>query len=215
MKPITDLLPFVLPYARGASEPQAVAALRNAAREFCGRSKAWQTAPDDEVLSVRAGDPYCELTAPQQSELVQILQVWYHDTPLDAASEGWKVERGISPERTGSPMGYEQQVLADRALLEFKLLPTPAVSEPRAIRVRAAWRPSLTATHLADIVATRYAEQIAYGALARLHQLDEDWAKPTYAADKGAQFEQAIGVAISAVAKANVRARRRTRAYYF
>lgn len=214
MKPIAEFLPFVLPFARGASEPVAVNAIRNAAIEFCKRTKVWQELTDS-PYSIQAGDPCIELTPPAQAELVQILQVWYHDTPLDPANEGWMAERGISPDRRGTPMGYHQQQLDDRVLNEFVLVPVPATSEAQAIRVRSAWMPSRAAKNIPDALFVRYAEEIAYGALGRLHQIDEDWVKPEFGQSKLAQFEQAIGVAVSAVAKANVRSRRRTKGSFF
>lgn len=208
--PIEDFLPFVLPFARGASEPAAVREIRSAAIEFCRRTKVWQEML--EPLDITATIQEVELIAPEDSEIERIESVFYHSTPLAPCAEDQLLPTfGITPTSTGAPLAYLQRI--DQSYLV--LAPIPRISESDALYVRASLIPSQTAAELPDALFKRYADEIAHGALGRLHQYHEKWANGQLAADKLGLFNAAIGWVSTRVAKSNVRSKRRVTPQYF
>lgn len=208
--PLEDFLPFVMPFARGASEPAAMREIRGAAIEFCRKTKVWQEML--QPIDITAQITEVELPIPEDSEVERIETVFYHSTPIDPCAEDQlAITYGIKPTSTGVPRTYIQRI--DQS--ELILAPIPSVSEVDALHVRVSLYPTQDAEELPEALFKRYASEIAHGALSCLHLYQESWANKGVAADRRGLFDGAIGSVTSRVAKSNVRSRRRTTPQYF
>lgn len=207
--PLDDFLPMVLPFARGASDLAAMTEVRNAAIEFCKKTKVWRELLEPQNLV--AGVPDIELPLPDGSDLVEIAEVFYHRDPLDPVAEDDLKLRGIYPGKTGTPECYTHH----GDLFILRVAPIPMISETQALTVRAVLMPPRDADELVDVLFRRYATEIADGALERLHNYDEKWASRTKAGEYADKFRGACDSVHHKVAKSNTRAKRRTTPAYF
>lgn len=169
-RPISDLLPMVLPFAHSCPELIGLEAIRNAAIEFCERSH-WVQQQITPVTLVANQTAYQMLPVdPTQTDVTAIIQVYlgqrliYPSNPLDLAKMFGMDWRQLA----GTP-GYYTTIERQDTLL---LAPTPDVGAAgSALRVTVAVRPLRTATTMDDSLVDRWGETIAYGARSRLHQI--------------------------------------------
>lgn len=209
---LDDFITLVAPFARGASEPAIVNEVRQAAIEFCKATKVWQQILEP-PLDVVEGEQDVELILPDEAELVDVRQVFYHRTPLDAKDEDSLYEEGIRPGQRGTPRVY---TFTDEFVL--KLAPIPMKTESEALHVRVSLHPTQDCERVPDTLLRRYGREIAEGAIARLLEYDEEWARRARkqaGTDYRTRFEIAKDMVRSKVAKSNVRGRRRVIAAYF
>lgn len=170
---------FVLPFVAGAPVPAVHDAVIDAAIEFCTRTRtARQVLPP---LDVPAGPVPIQIPAPAGLQLVEVYAAWLPDGEIFPATRaeldetpGWQFKlaqdrRGITRFHCPAP----DQVL---------LVPRSPAIYPGALTVEAIVAPARDATQVPDIVLHRYAEQVAAGALARLHQHPASYAVPERAA---------------------------------
>jgi hypothetical protein len=210
--PLDDFLPLVLPFARGASEPAAVAEVRSAAIEFCKRTKVWRELLEPQ--SIKAGSRDVDLPLPDGSDLVELAEVFYgrgNSGVIDPKSEDELRSMGVTPSSTGTPQWYT--FYGD--LYVMRIAPTPIVNESSALTPRAILMPARDADEVPDALFRRYGNEIAAGALARLHAYDEKWASNEKRREYGLQFEGAVGSVSHKVAKSNTRTKRRVTPSYF
>lgn len=85
MSDIQDFLPGLLPYAPGVNDPAAFFGLRQAARDFCTRTKLWR---HEVELDVEDSDPIT-ITVPDESALVDIELARFEGEPLTARTLKW------------------------------------------------------------------------------------------------------------------------------
>jgi len=206
---LDQFLPYVLPFARGASELAATAEIRRAAIDFCQRTKVWREFLDP--LAITAGNADVDLFVPADAELYEIAEVWYHDNPLDPAAEDQLRAKGIAPTDTGTPEYYTH--VDD--IFTLRLAPIPRISEAAALRVRAVLHPARDADTVPDALWRRYATEVAQGALERLHGYDDKWADRVKRGEYANLYKVSVASVAHLVAKSNVRARRRVRPSYF
>lgn len=212
MKAWSQFYPDVLPELPGAPLPLVDHWLRNAAIEFCERSKALVqtlTAIDAVasqmayVLPMPADGGIAPVTL---YELVQIVSVRFNGaklTPkaplfLETKYDDWEAE-------VGEPEHYTQ---ADTG--SVLLVPAPADAVVGAIEVRAALKPAADATGVADWLYSQYRLALCAGAKAKLMAMeDKPWSRPDRVALNLAAFEEAISNATSAASDGHVRSRPR------
>ena len=85
MRDIDDLLPEVMMHAPACPEPVALKHIRDAAREFCARTRMWR---EQEILTVST--PECEAIWPHQDvRIVGIERSMLDGYPLEAKTIGW------------------------------------------------------------------------------------------------------------------------------
>lgn len=171
--------------------------IRQAAREFCEKSRAWRVRLDP--ITTVAGVPRYDFDRTNEMELVQLLRATLNgNTPLD-----------LLPNDVGDTV---RGVLA-LSPREFELRPLPRGGD--VLQLTAAMQPSNTAKGLDDVLFSMFADAISLGAKARL--LDKDgkpYSNPAKAAQYRERFEAKIADAMVKAAKSFSSAALRTRASF-
>jgi len=177
---------FVLPFVAGAPVPAVHDAVLDAAIEFCTRTRAARQtlAP----LDVAAGPVPVQIPAPAGMQLVEVYAAWLPEGEIFPATR---------PELDAAP-GWQALVAADwRGVLRFycpapdqiRLVPQAPAAMADALTLEVIVAPAREATEVPDILLQRYPEQVAAGALARLHQHPASYADPARAASYLTMFD--------------------------
>ena len=182
MKPIDDLLPLILPRAPGCPEPLACDAIRQAAIEFCERTKLWRDT--DQYLADEFGD----VLAPSQSVVHQIEDARFDGhrlTPISVQDLNdrhpdydWTTQQGDQPK-------YITQL------------------HPNTVKIVPAWtgmitltlllKPSNDALEIPDFMVDQYARVIADGALAEILMVPgQPYTNPQGGAMYSQRFQQRL-----------------------
>lgn len=210
MKPFSDFYRFITPYAPGVASPSMDSALRNAAVEFCERTRVWQEYGP--ATSVTADVGTYDVDAPFGAEPVKIMSMAYDGRPLSPKTvDELDMQYADWQSDTGTP-GMFTQILPT----EFMLVPVPAQDGVDLLKYRAAYKPSITADTLPDILLAQYARDMAHGALAQLLlEADAPYTNPSMAAAYATMFENKIQEVNIHVAKALGRAPIRARGSFY
>jgi len=190
MKAWSLFYPDVLPDLPQAPWPIVDHYLRNAAIEFCERSKCNVVRLTD-LDSVAEQMSYA-ITLAENTELVEINSVRYLGEKLDAAAPVF-LERKYDDWETevGTPEYYTQ---ADT--LNVMLVPAPADANTAGIRIRAAVKPGPAATGVDDWLFSEYRLAICAGAKAKMMaELSKPWSNPDLVALNQGIFDGAIEAA--------------------
>jgi hypothetical protein len=206
MTAFADLYRLVLPFAKGASDPAMDNALRNAAIEFCQRTRVWQ-AMATPVSAVAEQSTY-DIPAPENAAVVKVLSMSHDKCPvepksadeLDMLNADWNA-------LTGKPAYFTQMTPG-----EVILVPMPDTTGVNNVQMRVAYKPTIDAADLPDVLGEHYARDIAHGALAQLLlEPGERYLNPTMAAAYASMFENRIIEVNIQVSKAFSRAPVRVR----
>lgn len=194
---------YLMPLVRTVAEPAADNALRQAASDFCEQTNIWVENLDP--ISAVANVSEYDLESPTGSAVALVQSVSFDGRVLRprAMDELDKLyPNAYWPELVGVPVIYTQ--VTDNAI---QLVPTPQASVTNGIRIRASLFPDNTATSLPDLLYSRYANEIATGAAAKLMgEQGREYYDPNMAVVYGRKFA-------SAITQANARTlRSRTRA---
>lgn len=180
MKSLDLFLPKIHQFAPGVADPIAYEWLREAAIEFCERTRMWRNFDSYQVAGIFPGD----VRAPGGAVIHEIEQVAFNGieltskTPaeLDLQYPEWRVGRV-----RGNPQ-YFTQLEADTIALA-----------PLAAGSVTAWlvlKPSQGATTLPDFIADQHRQVIADGALGRILAMPgKDWTNLQLAAASSAAFQ--------------------------
>lgn len=159
MSTVDKFLPEVRPYAPGVPDAVAYKAIRNAAIEFCERTRLWRF---EDEYTVTAED--CEaIYTPAQAILHDIEMVLFNGQELkpmatrdlDRELKGWRTNE----QATALPAYYTQ---IDNATL--RIVPPADGTVFIAFRLK----PSATTLEIPDFIADEYREVIGWGALGRI-----------------------------------------------
>lgn len=156
-------LSYLLPYAPGVPEPQAIPAIRNACIEFCAQTLILQAELDP--ISTLAGEATYEIEAGAGYQPVHVVQLYYQNRLLQKRSP-LEVEKLYSRNwraLLGAPQFYMQP-----AFDEVTFVPVPDKAEADSITGRIAVTPTRASLKVDDQLLGRYAEAISDGALGRL-----------------------------------------------
>lgn len=208
MKDLDEFLPSIRIYAPGVADPTAYFAIRQAAIEFCERTRFWRY---DDEFTVSADD--CEgLLAPQDAVVHEIDQVWFDGqklrkvTPdkLDDLLPGW---RSGGEALTGQP-GYVTQTLPNTVSL------VPHGSG--RVKLSLILKPAQDCEQVPDFLVDQQRETIAWGALARILLIpNQSFTNPDMGAAFGQSFQQRIDGKATLGSTGQQRAPVRTRASFF
>lgn len=180
MKPWASFHPHVLPDVIGCPIPTVDHALRDAAREFCLTTSAWQ---ETEEVQADAGQTLFDFETPNGAELVKVIRASVAGKDLSIFS----VRSLPADWATNTPAAG----LYHASTAEYMLFPLPSVGQ--SIVVTLAVRPGTAGTGVSDDVFSRHAEDIAAGAKARLKRSPrKDWTDLTQAAIDQAVFDRAM-----------------------
>jgi hypothetical protein len=204
MKAWSAFYPDVLPDLPGAPLPMVDHWLRNAAIELCERSKA--LVADLDLIDAVANQPGYELLMPTGSDLVEITSAWFSGkkiTPksplyLDSHYEDWTAQ-------VGTPEHYTQQGM-DSVLL----VPMPSADSAGAIKIKAAIKPSATATGVDDWLYAQFRKALAAGCKAGMMAMPGvAWANPDRVTLNAGLFEAAVSDAMASASNGFTRAKPR------
>ena len=186
-----DFLPEVLPYVQECPEIVAINAIRNAVIEFCDKS-LWLLYEHDPIPLIAYQGVY-ELDLPDDTMSARILDAWINNLPM--APRGEDDLKRIYPfswrEMEGRPQFYTQ---IDPGEVYF--VPKPIVSQPDAVKLIVALKPTRNSVGCDDSIYERWAEKIGYGARSRINEIPgQTFTDPALAVANRAKFNVAIGEA--------------------
>lgn len=169
-KPIETLLPMVLPYAHSCPEIIGIEAIRNAAIEFCERS-LWVQEQVPPITPIAGTSSYQLIPAdPSATDVAEIMHLWLGPRELIASSVDKLADSFGRDWRTITAAPQYFTTIESQSIVV--LAPTPDVGATTStLNAIIAIRPLRTATTLSNDLVERWAEAIAYGARARLHQI--------------------------------------------
>lgn len=218
MAKLSDFMPWIAPSAFGVLEPFAAQHIRDACIEFAEATGVIQTVEPADIV---AGQALYELSPPAQSELVDVIAVYYGtkqlgSVPVDMIGHGGAARVGTDTTietASGTPVAYYQITPNDA---DIYLWPVPDEAAAAVLTVRASWRPTRTATLVDDVFFRDYAPDIANGALARILAVPgQPFTNPGQAAAFGAMFKAAISNTRAFARRGSIRTSMRVRARSF
>ena len=202
---LDKLLPEVMTFAPRCPEPLALRHLRQAAIEFCQRTRAWR-ADDEFTVSTPDCEGVCTL---QDAVLFEIKSARLGETDLTPVTEAWlDSEYPGWKERDESTPRYVTQLSANTVTLY-----------PRGsglLKLRLVLQPSRQADTLPDFLVDQHGELLGKGAAGRvLTTGNVEWANPNLGAALLNEFQARLDTEAYRAAKGQQGARLRTRPNYF
>lgn len=186
-----SFFPEVLPYVHDCPEIVAINAIRNTCIEFCDKSH-YYIFEHDPIVGLAGVSSY-DLDLPTGTTAARILDAWYDNNTLEPKSEddlkrifplNWRTMEG-------QPSFYMSYV-PDTVIIS----PTPSITETGALTLLVAIKPTRASTTIDSTIYERWAEQIGFGARARLYDTpNQPYADPAQAVKFRGWFESAIGEA--------------------
>ena len=182
MKDLDYFLPKVRARATGVAEPVALDAIRDAAAEFCRRTRLWRFSDQFDVTASKA----C-IAVPFGATLLDIERVNFNGCRLDPQSTQWlddHIEQWRDAPVSGMPKWFTQTSMNS-------ILIVPA--QAGTVKLWVTLSVGQDAEQVPDFMADQYREAIANGALWRLLMLPgKTFTNPNLAATAKAQFDEVI-----------------------
>ncbi len=197
--------PFVLPLVIGCPDPTVDHALRQAAREFCRKSRAWLE-PQDAFAAPGVTQRF-DFDPPTMAEVIGVTRCTVAAADLAILSSadlpaGWPVKGGNDPDDALIVISAE----------EYMLYPAPAAGV--VVLLELCVMPTMVATGIGDLVFQRYADTVAAGAIARLCAMPKTaWFDADQVILNRAVFERGIASAANEVFRQSAPAKRKTKSY--
>lgn len=205
MKSLDDILPSIMPYAPGCALPTAYFAIRQAAIEFCERTRIWRF---DDDFQVTTDDPD-DLLAPYGAVVHEIEAAWFGDRKLIPMTTAW-LDANANGWRTGSISG-EPTYITQTDPNTIRIVPRQAGT----MRLSLLLKPSQDADELPDFIIDQYRETIAHGALARILLIpNQSFTNVDMGSGFGMSFQTKLNALLSKGATGQQRAALRTRASF-
>lgn len=183
-----DLLREITPEAPGCPEPLALAALKDAAADFCERTLLWRV--EIGPLDVTAGRAEYRLVPPAGARVAMVL----------AASLDGRRLSPISEEALDADYPFWAAVESpcpDRYCLTrpdtLRLVPVPARDMPASLKAVVALKPGPGSSACPDELADGWTAPLTHGARARLMLMTgQSWSAPEGADHHDRQFRAAV-----------------------
>lgn len=205
MKPLDDFLKKINQYAPGVAIPTAYSAIRDAATDFCERTRLWRY---EDEFTVSADEAEA-ITTPPGSVLLDIERAWFDGNKLTPATVDWLDDRA-NGWRDGTLTG-QPEFLTQLELNTLRVVPAQAGT----IKISVWLKPSQDCTDLPDFLSDQYRETIAFGALARLLAIPgQPFTNPNMAAAFASTFEDKLSGLKNKGIIGQQRARVRTKANF-
>lgn len=200
----TNYLPEVLPEVEGCPKIQAINAIRNAAIEFCEKSRVWEYNFTSKVALVAAQASYV-LVPPTGSEIVAVTYLGFlpvgatksrrvdgpiGEPEMDEKRPAWREENSTGTTNTVD--------LFTQLKNTIRLVPIPVVNQSDALVVSAALKPTRASTYGDDRLYDEWLEFIAHGAKQRLMMVPKKpWSNPELAEWHRTMFRRGINRALA------------------
>jgi hypothetical protein len=137
-----------------------------ACRELCEKARVWRV---DSTMTVSASAEQQDLTTlfPDNTELVDVISIKPSDgsTPVTSKTQAW-LDINWSDWRTQESLIAQYYVLEENNIIRF--IPTPSEAVTDAYYLRAAIKPTLSATSIDSLLVNKYSEILISGAKAYL-----------------------------------------------
>jgi hypothetical protein len=179
--------------------------LRNVAIEFCERTKAHVV--DLDPVDAVANQMAYGLEVPTGKELIEIISVWFSGDKITPKSPAFLENKyGDWAAEIDTPQFYLQQDTEN-----LLLVPAPSTAEVGAIKIKAAIKPTSTATGIDDWLFSQWHLALAAGAKSKMMAMGGgvSWESPSRVPIYLSAFEDAIARASTRAADGFVRARPR------
>lgn len=199
MVSLMEFLPRVMPFAPGCAEPTAEQYVREAAIEFCQRTRGWRDS-DEFTIAADTREIVC---VPPYSALVEIEEMWFDGRKLTPVTwpTTWQ-DRGGGAPRLFTQVGIDG----------IRINPPAAGT----LAVSMFLKPSDKADYVPDFLLHHYAQVIADGALARLLMVPgKPFTNPDTAVAFGASFQRQLSVNFDLSIRGQQRAPARVRSSFF
>lgn len=178
MAKFADFERYVLPWISNVPIPAMHDALRDAAIEFCERTRVVTRMMTG--LPIVAGEPDIPLDLVDcDMEVCEPLEVWLVESGVPIGKPRPKTTKELDDR---FPEGWRDEVRDSLRLIPFwisltkcsvRLVPQLSVSLNSAVSVLAAMKPTNDAKALPDLLFRHYGQDIGHGALALLHSHKE------------------------------------------
>jgi hypothetical protein len=165
---LSTLVQDVQAYVYGCPQPVIINALRLAAIDFCKKSEAWKYRPAAQNVVINVS--HVVIPLPEDSEIHGYGDVKYNGGEITFLD--WDTVTGYDPafpSITGTPSNFTYQ----QDLGTLYMYPVPNESLAGSLLVMVILKPTITATTLDTVIATRYKEAIVSGAVQRLSMMDK------------------------------------------
>lgn len=208
MKDLDEFLPNIRMYAPGVADPTAYFGIRQAAIDFCERTRAWRFTDD---FNVTASDQD-GLLSPFGSVVHEIESVWFNGRLLRPVTPAW-LDENVSGWRSGNdkPAGQPSYITQTE--------PNTITMVPfgtGTVRVSLYLKPSQDCDQLPDFLADQHRETIAWGALSRILLIpNQSFTNPELGATFGQSFQQRLDGKSTLGSTGQQRAPVRTKASFF
>lgn len=203
MRDFYELAPHVMPWAPTCPEPLMIQYLREAAIEFCRRTRSWRT---EEIYKLTAPEQDIQLVTCCDSIVHEIERVRYRE---DSASIWQPPLKPITFEEADDWQGGEATPVYFTQRIANTLRVVPFTTGE--IKVTMFLKPDQQAQTIPDYIAEQYPQVIAAGALAKLLMLPGyDFAEPNQAMMYQAMFDEACDRHFRDNTRGQQRARTRT-----
>lgn len=163
--PFDDFLPEVTQFLPDVPELVAKNAIRNAAIEFCEKTRYWQV--DVDPISVVAGQRNYVVPTPADTKMVGVVSAYYNTNLLipKGPDELARIYRmGDWQQVEGAPQ-YLTQIIKPEVIL----VPTPYEDKAESLHLRVAIAPTRASEEISEDVYENYLMVIANGAKAILY----------------------------------------------
>lgn len=208
MKSLSEFLTSINAYAPGCAVPTAYFGIRQAAIEFCERTKLWR---HEDELTVTAADPETIVT-PTGAVLIDIETATFNGgEPLVPQTARW-LDARYPTWRTGGVVDGEPAYLTQLDQNTVRIVPGQAGT----LNISMWLKPSQDCTTVPDFLPDQYRETIAWGALGRILMTpNQPYTNPQLAANFLAGFDSKITGLSGKGITGQQRARVRTTASFF
>jgi hypothetical protein len=209
--PFSDFYDLIMPEVGGCTTDFVDLHLKELARDFCHRTRAWTYNPSAADLIADQAAYAVPLSA--DSELVSVKKLTVNDVYL---WEDVEEKRDYYADSSAYPKYERHQppFSLDSGLTTITLFTQeiPSVSVVGGLVMSLTLKPSSSATTLPDFLKTQYSEAMRYGVLARLMSMGKKpWTDRALAVDYMQKFKSEMNFAAYQVQVGNTRQRLRVK----
>lgn len=205
MKPLDDFLPGIRPYAPGVADPTAYFGIRQAAIEFCEKTRLWRF---DDTFTIAADD--CEqLLAPSGAVIHEVEALSFNGYPLKPKTPDW-----LDEHRNGWREGLlsgAPEYFTQTAMNTVTLVPRASGTVSLSLWLK----PAQDCDELPDFMVEQFRELIAHGALGRILLIpNQSFSNVEMGAAFGAAFQSKLDSLSTKGFTGQQRAKLRTKASF-
>jgi hypothetical protein len=188
--PLTDFLPEVMQYVPDVPEFVALNSLRNAAIEFCEKTRVIQV--DIDPITLQDNKASYIIQTPPDMKFVDLVEAYIGDRLIipKSSEELARIYRATDWRSLKGSTAYITRVVYP----EIQLVPYLETVTDEILRIRASLAPTRDATEVPESLYQEFVEQISYGARGRLYGTPkQSYTDKTMAREYLMMFRSAIG----------------------